>query len=145
MDPGRKGPRPQEKWPLGSLCCAELTTSWTSCPSSSSAVTLIFSIYWGREGVVTSHPCPEHFPSSFSHQSYLDLPSQAASCHLEPLEGGISQSWFLSPSPYLLLLRDPCNFPTPGSTFTSLASFLLTSSAHSSKLLLELNLEPRTL
>lgn len=86
--PGGKGPRPQEKWPLGSLCCAKLTTSWTSCPSSSSAVTLIFSLYWGREGVVTSHPCPEHFPSSFSHQSYLDLPSQAASCHLEPLGGG---------------------------------------------------------
>lgn len=103
MDLGGKRPGPQEKWTPGSLCCAKLTTSWISCLSSSSAVTQIFSLYWGREGVVTSQPCPERFPSSFSHQSYPDQPSrssEAVSCRL-------ASFWGVGGSPRVVPVQPP--------------------------------------
>ena len=53
---GGKGPRPQGKWLPSFPCWARLTTFWTPCPRSSSEMTQIFSLYWGREG--SSHPNP---------------------------------------------------------------------------------------
>lgn len=76
MGLGGKGQDLRER----SLRCAELTTSWTPCSRSSSAVTQIFGFYWGREGIVTSPPGPAFFPSSFIHQFYPHLPSHAAGC-----------------------------------------------------------------
>lgn len=80
---GRKGPKPWGKWPPSSRCCAELTTSWTPCLRSSSAVTWISSLYWEREGVVTSPPSlPWVLSQLILHQFYPHLPSQAAGCQL---------------------------------------------------------------
>lgn len=57
-----KGPEPPlPPWQSGlsSLCWARLTTSWTPCPGSSSAVTQICSLHWGARGDchITAPPC----------------------------------------------------------------------------------------